>query len=54
MLTKENRLEENYKDIRYAFEMELMDHWCSSSIIDECNDGRDEFIDSEYKVYSQW
>jgi len=54
MLTKENRLEENYNNIRDAFEMELIDHWYSSILVDEINDWRDEFIECEYKVYLEW
>ncbi len=54
MLEKDERLEENYDNIRNAFEMELIDQWYLLSRVDEIDDWRDEFVDPEYKIYLEW
>lgn len=54
MLEKDERIEENYDNIRNAFEMELIDQWYLLSRVDEIDDWRDEFVDSEYKIYLKW
>jgi len=47
----ETRFETNYDNIRYAYEMELMDQWYASHLVSEVNDWWDEFTKEEYNIY---
>lgn len=47
----DTRLESEYDNVRYAYEMDLIDNWYSSHLVSEVNDWRDEFCKSEYDIY---
>ena len=48
---KSEWLENNYDDVRSAFEMDLIDHWYAPHLVDEIDDWRQEFVNSEFNIY---
>ncbi len=51
ILDFDTRLESNYDEIRYNFQQELIDHWYSSHLVSEVDDGWDEYKKLEYDIY---
>ena len=41
----------NYSIIRHAFELQLIDQWYPSHLVDEVDDWREEFKIEEYNIY---
>ena len=47
----DDRIDINYDFVRSAFELHLIDQWYSSYLVEEIDDGWDEFKIEEYNIY---
>jgi len=52
-MNKKLWLEQNYWTLREEFEDMLIDIWYNPDTIDEVNDWREEFINSERKIFKE-
>lgn len=48
---RDEYVDENYTDLRYLFEEELVEHWYSRYVASESNDWWNEYLEREKKVF---